>query len=83
MPIQLQLNVSTIRYITCAFKTRAEPLIIIKMFAAKLVSLLSASAAAVEFSHAEGYAASAGDDASLHCLSGTAFCERTREFKID
>lgn len=24
-----------------------------------------------------------GDDASNYCLDGTAFCERTREFKID
>ena len=26
---------------------------------------------------------SSGDDASLNCLDGTGFCERTREWKID
>ena len=45
------------------------------MFKPKFIALLGAVAQA-------GNQAS-GDDASLHCLDGTPFCERTREWKLD
>ena len=47
------------------------------------VSFLGALAAAVEFEKQAVTEAVGGDDASLHCLDNTGFCQRTREFKID
>ena len=52
------------------------------MFSLTRISLFSATAAAIDFAKVPG-TAPAGDDASLHCLDNTAFCQRTREFKID
>lgn len=49
------------------------------MFAVGIISLLGASVAAIDFANIDA----PGDDASLHCLGGNTFCERTREFKID
>lgn len=52
------------------------------MFSLKTVSLFGATAAAVGFEKLPN-TDQIGDDASLHCLDNTAFCQRTREFKID
>lgn len=49
------------------------------MFAARIISLLGASVAAIDFAKLD----TAGDDASLHCFDGNTFCQRTREFKLD
>ena len=49
------------------------------MFTVKLVALLVATATAIDIEPSAGQ----GDDASLHCLDNTAFCQRTREWKID
>ncbi len=49
------------------------------MFAAKIISMLSATALAIDFNQVD----QAGDDASLHCLDNTPFCQRTREWKLD
>ena len=49
------------------------------MFAAKIISMLSATVLAIDFQKAQ----EVGDDASLHCLDNNAFCQRTREWKID
>ena len=40
------------------------------MFAAKIISLLGATASAIGFEKFD----QAGDDASLHCLDGNTFC---------
>lgn len=47
---------------------------------APLLSVMAVKAA--DFSKLKS-TVNGGDDASLHCLDGTAFCQRTREFKID
>ena len=56
---------------------------IINMNCLTKVSFLGALAAAVEFEKQDVTEAVGGDDASLHCLDNTGFCQRTREFKID
>ena len=52
------------------------------MFSTKLISLLGATAAAIEFD-AQASHKLVGDDASNYCPQDTMFCARTREFKID
>ena len=52
------------------------------MFSAKLISLLGATAAAIDFDVQASHKL-AGDDASNYCPQDTMFCARTREFKID
>jgi hypothetical protein len=49
------------------------------MFVSKILALLGATASAINFSKLDQM----GDDASLHCINGNTFCQRTREFKID
>jgi len=49
------------------------------MFVSKILALLGATASAINFLKLD----QGGDDASLHCINGNTFCQRTREFKID
>lgn len=47
------------------------------MLLVKLIALFSVLSSATRLESI------GGDDASRHCLSKTAFCERTREWKLD